>query len=200
MVEQEEVLVTLLPSVGHVSAVRSTLIQSSLHTLQARGLYDRYVQHLPAAHHETVLRTLAPTWLPISAGLAHYHACEALGLSEIDQVDMGTAVGARVQHGFLRTLARTGQNLGVSPWTLLKQVQRVWDRTFQGGGCALYKVGPKDARADMHGLPLAQIGYFRNAWRGAFMVGLSLVCTRAFCKIAPARGGPNVLSYRVSWV
>jgi hypothetical protein len=51
-----------------------------------RALYDRHVEALPAVYHDTVLHTLAPTWLPIAAAMAHYEACQALGLSELDQV------------------------------------------------------------------------------------------------------------------
>ena len=200
MVESEEVVLPLPNGVGTSSAVRSTLIQSSLNALRGRRLYDRYLEHLPAEYHELVLRTLAPTWLPMRAAVAHYTACDALGLSELEQVDIGGAVGQHIQHSFLQTIARTSQNLGVTPWIMLKQLHRLWDRTFVGGGCAVFKVGPKDARVDMHGLAIAGIPYFRNAWRGVFNVGLTIFSTRAFCKLIWSYGGPTTISYRVAWV
>ena len=226
MVESEEVVLPLPNGVGTSSAVRSTLIQSSLNALRGRRLYDRSrfdygrlqapantpdlrgahvvllerLEHLPAEYHELVLRTLAPTWLPMRAAVAHYTACDALGLSELEQVDIGGAVGQHIQHSFLQTIARTSQNLGVTPWIMLKQLHRLWDRTFVGGGCAVFKVGPKDARVDMHGLAIAGIPYFRNAWRGAFNVGLTIFSTRAFCKLTRSHGGPTTISYRVAWV
>src|SRR4030095_11345767 len=130
---------------------------------------------------EVILNTLEPTWIPIEAALAHYHACEALELSEQEQLGMGTAVGDRLQGTFLSTIARTGKNLGATPWIILMNLDRLWDRTFQGGGCACYKLSPKDARCELLGLPLASVPYFRNAYRGVFLVAMNIFAQRAFC-------------------
>jgi hypothetical protein len=187
------------PVQGRVKAVRSTLIQSSLQTLRNRGYYDRYVPHLPPEYREVVLNTLEPTWIPLEAALAHYRACEALDLSEQEQLDMGTAVGERVQGSFLATLARTGKSLGATPWIILMNLDRLWDRTFQGGGCACYKLSPKDARCELLELPLASVPYFRNAYRGVFIVAMNMFAQRAFCSVMASRSGPEQLCFKVSW-
>jgi hypothetical protein len=187
------------PPQGKARSVRSSLIQSSLQTLRNRGYYERHVPHLPREFHEVILNTLEPTWIPIEAALAHYQACEALDLSEQEQLDMGTAVGDRLQGTFLATMARTGKNLGATPWIILMNLDRLWDRTFQGGGCACYKLSPKDARCELLELPLAAVPYFRNAYRGVFLVAMNIFAQRAFCSIMSARSGPEQITFKVSW-
>jgi hypothetical protein len=187
------------PGDGPVVQVRSTLIQSSLQSLRARHLGDEYARHLDPRHHDIIFNTMVPVWLPIAVAFAHYEACELLGLTEQEQVDMGSAVSQRVQGGFLRTLATTGRNLGATPWTILMKLGRVWDRTFQGGGYALYKVGPKDARCELLNTPLARFGYYRNAQRGAFVMAASIFAQRAFCSLVPRRSGNDRLAFSIAW-
>ena len=55
-------------------------------------------------------------------------------------------VSVQVQATFLGTLAKMGRSAGVTPWTGLVHFQRLWDRVLDGGGVAVYRVGPKDAR------------------------------------------------------
>jgi hypothetical protein len=187
------------PGQGPVVQVRSTLIQSSLQSLRARNLGEAYERHLDPRHRDAILSTMVPTWLPLAVAVAHYEACEALALSEQDQLDMGSAVSQRVQGTFLRTLAKTGRNLGATPWTILMNLGRVWDRTFQGGGYALFKVGPKDARCELLNTPLARFGYYRNAQRGAFIMAASIFAQRAFCSLLARRSGNDRLAFSIAW-
>jgi hypothetical protein len=187
------------PPQGKVRSVRSSLIQSSLQTLRSRGYFERYVRNLPREHHEIILNTLEPTWIPVEAALAHYQACEALELGEQEQLEMGTAVGERLQGTFLTTLARTSKNLGATPWIILMNLDRLWDRTFQGGGCYCYKLAPKDARCELLELPLASVPYFCNAYRGVFLVAMNIFAQRAFCSVLAARSGPEQICFKVSW-
>ncbi|MEY4550482.1 MAG: hypothetical protein RL685_6677, partial [Pseudomonadota bacterium] len=64
-----------------ITAIRSTLITSSLASLRLRDLLPQYEAAQQSAHRETILRCVAGEWLPLEVGFAHYRACDALGLS-----------------------------------------------------------------------------------------------------------------------
>jgi hypothetical protein len=49
------------------------------------------------------------------------------------------------------------------------------------------------------GFPCADLEYCRNAWRGIVLGATELFAKRAYVHAVPALGGPNRLSYRVSW-
>ncbi len=195
----EEVLVRFQSPVHAVRSVRSTLIQASLGSLRERNLIDRYTELLPPQHHELVLRTLAATWLPVEVGMAHYQACEDLGLTEHEQVDIGGDVGRRIQRSALSTLARAGKIAGVTPWLALESIDRMWARLMEGGSVQVIKVAPKDARIEIEGVPLAQFMYFRNAFRGLVLAAAELFSMRAYVRTMHSQCGPQRLEYRLAW-
>jgi hypothetical protein len=200
----EEVIVGLDASrdgVGLASHVRSTLLLSSVQSLRAKGLFDRYATHLQPADKDALLNTVAGMWMPMSLGMSHYRACEALGLSLSDATQLGHDVGNRVQGSLLGVLMRAAKGSGVTPWTVLGQIGRLWDRTFQGGGGAsLTKLGPKEARAELIGLPLMAVPYFRHAYRGAFIAALELFCEKVYVTEVHNRQSDVSGAYRISWV
>jgi hypothetical protein len=77
-----------------VTAIRSTLITSSLSSLRDRGLFARYDALQTSSHRQKILNAVAGEWLPLEVALAHYHACDALGLSEAEQFAIGKDVSA----------------------------------------------------------------------------------------------------------
>lgn len=130
----------------------------------------------------------------------HYLACESLGLTLEEQAGIGHDVGNRIQGTFLGVLVRAAKSSGVTPWAVLMQVGRLWDRTFQGGGGPLLvKSGPKEGRVELVGLPLMTVPYFRHAYRGAFTAGLELFCEKVYVVEVNARDG-NTGVYKISWV
>ena len=204
MARTEEVIVGLDASRDAdavATHVRSTLLLSSVQSLRAKGLYDRYVTHLDGADKEALLSSVAGVWLPMSIGMSHYRACEALGLSLVEATQMGHDVGNRVQGSMLGVVMRAAKGSGVTPWMVLGQVGRLWDRTFQGGGgVSLTKLGPKEARAELIGLPLMAVPYFRHAYRGAFMAAVELFSEKVYVTEVPSRQSDVSGAYRLSWV
>ena len=68
-------IVTPLPgprgTLPEATRVRSTLLLSSLQSLRTRGLFERYVAVLDAAHRDAMLEAVAGAWLPMAVGIAH---------------------------------------------------------------------------------------------------------------------------------
>ena len=185
---------------GQTTHVRTTLIATSLQSLRARGLLARYTKLLQGKHKETILTSVAGSWLSIEAADAHYHACDALGLAETEQRAMGMDVGDRVNGTFLGVMVRAARTAGLTPWTALARSGTMYARLFAGGGgVAVTKLGPKDARIDLVGNSLCAIDYFRVGVRGVFQAAVQLFCGRAYSADASISRTPRSMAIRMSW-
>jgi hypothetical protein len=139
--------------------------------------------------------------MPLAAAEAHYGACDALGLSQADMQRIGEEVGDRIQGTFMTTLVRKARTMGLTPWLLLGHFQRLWERLMVGGGVALYKTGPKDARIEIHQLSLSRFAYFRTAFCGVIGVGIRLGAGKSVTvRVASARQPEQLLVFRAMWV
>jgi hypothetical protein len=181
--------------------VRSTLLQSSLAFLRERGHYQRYLAQVSSTHRETIVGSLAPVWLPIEAGVAHYRACDALQLDHKELVAIGEAVGDRIQGTFMKTLVQTARAAGATPWVLFKRFDRMWDRLFQGGSVEVVRVGPKDLTVEVAGAQLPQFEYFRTAFTGVVRAGFKFVGVRAsYVHQSPWDARLDRFVMRAAWV
>jgi hypothetical protein len=183
------------------TACRSTLLLTSIGALEARGLYEDYTRQISAEDRAAITSAVAGMWLPISLGIAHYTACDRLRLSPFEQEEIGGHVVRNLQQTFLGGVLKAATTAaGISPWTGLSRFTAIYHRMFRGGGTRVVKIGPKDARADAVGLPLASIEYFRNAYRGFIRAGCQFFASRVFVKDVAGLNSAMTLSYRVSWV
>jgi hypothetical protein len=203
MAPKEEVVVPLRTSnagsVAPATHVRSTLLLTSVRSLRARNLLEPYLSRLPADMHDIVLHAVAGAWLPIEVGLAHYGAADALGLRASEQFEIGQEVAERVQNTLLGTLVRVAKSAGVTPWVGLEYFQRLWDRVVLGGAAAVYRLGPKEARAEVYGIDLVQFAYFRNGWRGMIAGSGALFASRVFVTELPRYTTKSSTAFRISW-
>jgi hypothetical protein len=198
---QPETLIALPPAIQPVTAVRSTLIQSSLNTLRKRGHFEHYLTTLNPRYRSALLESLAPEWLPLDAAMAHYAACDALGLSPQELQDIGEDVGERIQGTFIGTLVRKARTVGLTPWVLLAQFQRLWERLMQGGAVGLAKTGPKDCSVDIRLLPLCEYTYFRVGFCGVISSGIKLGAGKAVTVRSTSSGGfSQRCMLKSSWV
>jgi hypothetical protein len=202
---QDEEIIVPFPapadSLGLATEVRSTLIASSIESLRRRGAYDRYTKLLAPPHRDTLLMSVAGQWLPMSAGIAHYRACEALGFSVDEQFAIGAEVSHKIHDTFLGVVVKMAKNAGVTPWTLLPKGNQLYGRLLNGGGGAqVTKLGPKECRAELAGLPLLEVPYFRNAIRGIYQAAIALFCARVYVNELPRRATPTSITMRVAWV
>jgi hypothetical protein len=199
----EEIIVPLRVDtagvVSPVTHVRSTLLASSVLAIREHGYMDRYLEKLPTELHATVLHSVAGSWLPLDVGFAHYTAADALGLSAREQFDIGRNVAERVQNSVLGTLVKVAKSAGVTPWIGLGHFQRLWDRLLQGGSGAVHRLGPKEARVEMHGVGLVRIAYFRNGWRGMFSGSGELFATKVYVTELASRTTDSSMALRVAW-
>jgi hypothetical protein len=185
--------------IAPVTEVRSTLLASSILALREMAHFEAYLANLPASYHATVLESVAGSWLPVAAGVAHYSAADALGLSAREQFEIGRSVAVRVQNTALGTLVRVAKSAGVTPWIGLGHFQRLWDRLLRGGAGSVVRLGPKEARIEIHGVAMVAIPYFRNGWRGMFAGSGELFCSKIYVTEMTSRTTPTSMSLRVAW-
>jgi hypothetical protein len=180
--------------------VRSTLIASSIASLRRHELFDSYLAYLSTESRDAVLSSVAGQWLPMEVAWAHYEACNQLGLSVLETFEIGAEVSYKIHETFLGVMVRMAKNAGVSPWMILPKGNVLYARLFRGGGgTQVLKRGPKEARADLVGVPLLGIPYFRHATRGLYHAGVSLFCIRAYVHEIDRESGPMRLALKVAW-
>jgi len=184
-----------------VTQVRSTLLMSGLQVLREFGYYDRYVELLPAEHHERILYAVTPEWLPVELAVLHYRICDDLGIADAELDAIGQHVSKKIMGTFLGTLTRSSRAFGTSPWIPLGQYDRLWERILYGGGCRVEKAGPKDAVVSSFGIPMLESRYFRNGYLGMQRgAGLLFAKTVSVKRLPPPFGDPQSCATQISWV
>ena len=181
MADQEDIVCPYpaeLEKLSALSEVRGTLLASSMQSLRARGLFERYSDRLAPDQRDAVLNIVAGEWLPTAVALAHYTACDALQLSVDEQIAMGRDVSRRTHETFLGLLVKMARGVGVTPWIVLPKINLLYERVFRGGGTQITRMGPSDAKVEMVGLTLLSIPYFRNALLGMYEAGVSLFASK----------------------
>ncbi len=195
----EEVLIAPpFGPVAQVSLVRGTLVVASLKAVQERGHAARYFAALAEDERAAIKQILASSWVPEPLARAHYLACDGLGLSSQEVLAIGAEVGERIRATFLGAVVGVAREAGSTPWLYLQRLPRLFQRICVGGAVAVYKLGPKEARAEWYGLPGLTIPYFRTSFRGANQSIIGLFCSKAYVSEArPLRGGD--WAFKASW-
>jgi hypothetical protein len=183
----------------HATAFRSTWLHSSIVALKQRGLLERYLRELDPAMHETVTFTVAGVWLPIDVALAHYWAIDRLGLTRSETCEIGLDVTRQAHGTMLGTVLRRAKQVGVTPWTVLGEVHRLWERVFKGAGVAVYQRGPKDALVEIANWPCAEVPYIRTGMPVVVQGVLELFCTKALATEYTPFGTKTSLGIKVAW-
>ena len=181
-----------------VSEVRSTLLNTSVQALREYGFYAKYLSLLPTKHHEDILSVVAGNWVPIELAQVHYGTCERLDVPASTLFEIGTSVAKRVQGTFLGTVLRLAAGGGVTVWTGLSQMDRLYERIFVGGGCRVTKLGPKEARLEFVQNPLCAYAYYRGGLRGTITASCELFSRKVILREVSASA--DSVAYRASWV
>ncbi|MBI2390191.1 MAG: hypothetical protein HYV09_11435 [Deltaproteobacteria bacterium] len=183
-----------------VSAVRSTVIISSLTGLRAAGRYDEYLAKLERRFHDVVASPNPNAWLPLDFALAHYDACQRLDLEPAMIDEIGAQSGRFVNETLLSVLTRVSKEFGVTPWFALSNSNTLGARTWMGGSFAVWKLGPKEARLEWIQQPVARFPYFRRAFGGFTKAICGHFARAMFVSELPMPNKATEIAYRLSWV
>jgi hypothetical protein len=178
---------------------RSTWLSSSLNALRERQHFDRYLALVPDLDRATILETVAGVWLPVEVAMTHYRACDALGLSKREAWEIGMDVTRKVHGTSLALAFRLAKQAGVTPWSILAQLPRLWDRVWQGGGIAIYAAGPKEAILEVIQWRPAEIPYVRHTIPAVVHGVVELFCSKAYVSEVAKLMSPTSLGLRLQW-
>jgi hypothetical protein len=176
------------------------LITTSVDLLTKRGHREAYLSQLPTIHKDTVLTAPVGIWLPASVVEAHYGACDRLGLTDVEVLELGAGSAEATGRLFLSVALRLARSTGMTPWGPLESADRYWERYYRGSGIAVYKLGPKEAEFDVAGSPLARYAYWRTGFRGILSTFVAHFAQSGRVIERPARNDLGGASYRLSWV
>jgi hypothetical protein len=195
-----DVVLPYPPQAAATRSVRSTVLLGSIASLREGGYFDAWRAALDPLHRDAVLQAVAGVWLPLDVALAYYEACDSLGLSSDTVAKLGSATFQRIRGTLLGTVLRMANGAGVTPWTVLPHLQRFWDRGYQGGGCEITRLGPKDAKLAVAWCALVESHYYRNALRGLTTSVLSLFCEKVYVREPNGTRATGSLSLHAQWV
>jgi hypothetical protein len=183
------------------TAVRGTVLMASQEALKKGGHFDRYASNVQEEYRKKLLDEIVPnSWLAIDQAMAHYRACEALGLDASVIQEMGTAVGDRINSVFVKSLIRLASG-AIQPWFAWELAPRVWARAWQGSAVGVRKLGAAEARVDVVGFPCASIPYVRVSLAAFFAKNTQLFCQSAVARqVRPSSDPSESVSYTVSWI
>jgi hypothetical protein len=182
-----------------VDAVRGFVFLSGLRWMEKHGVVDRFRDLLPEDMRPRMQNLTASEWVPLDESLRVYFACDALGLSQEDQIDLGRAVSHANNNVVVTTLSRLVGKLGATPWLALSHADRVWQRSNRGGAIAVYRVAERIARLEFWQVPLAQSPFFVTSMRGAIAVGLEHFCERVVVTELADQTTKNGFALRAMW-
>jgi hypothetical protein len=178
--------------------IRSTVLMASIQALEHHGWMDAYKRAVRPDVLESIQTAVVGSWMPMELAAAHYGACDTLGVSVLEQLEIGSDVVRRLQQTLLGTLARVARASGaLSPLTVLRRFNQLHARSWVGSAGRVVETGPKDLRLDVVGLPLVHIAYFRTSYRGFLRAGAQLFAEHSFVTEVGVR--VNAVSYRFAW-
>ena len=182
-----------------VTAVRSTLLQSSVQVLKDNGLFERYLTKLDPRYKDEILLTLAPVWHPMEVAVAHYDAWEALEFSTQQLEAISANVSNRIMGTFVATMVRQSRTVGSTPWFPLGQYDKLWKRLFIGGSLRITERGPKDAHVESRGLAMFGGRCFPISYQGVVHTAIRLFARTVYARtLPPPTSDSHVAAY--SWV
>src|SRR5262249_22628072 len=94
---------------------------------------------------------------------------------------------------------RIARGAGVSPWVIYAQLDRLWDRVWQGGGVSVTRQSPKDAIIEIAKWPPAREPYCRAAMPAVVVAVTELFCRMAFVTDVSRDMNSDSLTLRSSW-
>jgi hypothetical protein len=180
--------------------IRSTILLAAMAALKARGRFEAWSAALDPVSREALTTVIAGTWVPVELAMAHYRACDSLGLGHDEVVGIGQSVGTSAHANLFHVLKKVVSTIGATPWTLAEHYERLWTRAFDGGGFRIVRAGPKDSSIEVQRLPLSASSYFRAAFCGVNLSALSLVTTKCYVRVSTISRARDGFTIRVAWV
>jgi hypothetical protein len=182
-----------------VKAVRGTILFLNWSWLKTHGYYERYTGRVDPEYRTALSTATTSDWIEVDVFRAHYRALDSLDISNDEAIALGRSVGKRAYGAFLSTLVRLAGSLGATPWFALGQAQRIWERSYRGGGVRVARTGHNAASIQIVGNSMATSAFHRGAFIGAFAVGLESFCKNLRVTEVPSARTPASFALAAEW-
>jgi len=189
-----------LPSrIEPLDAVRGTILALDWRVLRELGIFDAYTAAMQRGQRDTLLSTIAGSWVPLALMQLHYRALDALALDDERIRLVGFRVGDGVHGAVIKTLVRLAGSLGVTPWLALEQSYKLWVRSWRGGAIVVHRLASQAARVSLLETGVCSSPFFRTSFAGALCAGIAPFCkTRNAVEISGTQSASTV-AYLVTW-
>lgn len=196
-----QILVPHREPIVRASSIRSTLLQGSLRALKENHMYERWLAVVDPAQREAIIEAIAPSWLPIEIGLAHYRACDQLGVEQAEVVRIGESVGMRLQSTLLGVGAKLIHASGMSRSAVVQTFEKLWPRLFVGGSLQLELLGPKDLVIEVRAGVVPRSDWFRGAFTGSVKAAGNMMGFQSvYAKQVLYNAAKDRFAVQMSWV
>jgi hypothetical protein len=195
-----EIVLAFPTAVAPLRHMRSTLIHGGIRSLREAGLYDAYTALVPAPVREEIETAVAGMWIPAQTAVAHYVACDGLGLSAESATQIGRGTFTHTKGLLLGAAVGLARGAGVTPWAFVPHLQRFWLRGCDGGAVQAVKHGPKEVRLDVIACPMLKSQYFRGAMRGLVTSIFELASSKVYIQEQAGGAPETTIALRVQWV
>jgi hypothetical protein len=187
------------PTVTHV---RGTLIARGLENFKEFGVFDEYKRLLPELHRDAILYGVASSWLPLETAFAHYSACDALELGDLECGALGTMMAQRLADTWFAGALRKSRAMGFEGFRFAtSKLDVLTQRMYRGGSCTVIETGPKDLIYEFDGCSLARSRYFSLSYAAFAKAAASMFCKAVFVRpVAARKPSPYVLPLAFSWI
>lgn len=152
---------------GPLTALRRMVVHSSIAELKQRDLFAGYRKLMEARAFEEITSSLGPGWLDVEVALAHYRACDALGLSDAEIYELGRCSCTKIKGALLvPSTPSAGFDAELSPWSGIFALWRMGRRVYQGCSAQYTRIGPSELLIEHLHNALFAIRYYRLAHVG----------------------------------
>jgi hypothetical protein len=193
-------LYELPADLGPLEAIRGTIFFLDWRWLRSKGQYDPYVQALQPALRDRITSLNTAEWAPIELLQGHYRALDSMGFIREEAMSCGVSVGEALHGSMLRTLVRLAGQLGATPWHAFSQAQKLWSRSWRGGGFLPYKLAEKSARVEVSKNGAASSAFHRASVAGALSVGIGWLCQKHVIREIDGGRRNDSFMFQVDWV
>ncbi len=199
--ETYEIIVPHDPARKDLTAVRRVLIQSSLAELKTLGVYERYCAFIDPGLLADMTSLVGPGWVPLDLVLAHYEACDRLGLDDETIRSAGSRTGGNVQRALLTSGVPTdAKGPKEPPWPMIGAFSKMGKRVYEGSSSQYVRIGRKRLLIENVGNPLYGFRYYRVAHAGFIhavfgKLGVNVIDVN----LSPYRGDGAVMETRIAW-
>lgn len=182
-----------------MDAMRGTNFIAGRRWLRDHDLELRYLSALPAAARSAIELMDAADWAPMEVVIVHYAALDSLETTYEERLALGGWVSGHINGVVLSTVARLAGSVGLSPFVPLSRAAKLFARNFRHGAAAAYKVGPTEARFEVHGCPMASSVSHRDHLLGALLHGAKPFAADVHVSELSARRTATSYALRLKW-